>query len=271
MSKWAKVVFLGALLAGAGYYFGTVCERMAGAYVLLLHPSIELVDLLLWLLLALLAVAVSAGLVAALVRPLWAAVCAFVPSGAAALLGWEVSAASGVLVLVYVLAAFFYVTGVASELGQRIRFSVRPISESQGVLLMALALMACGSVYLGGAAYVQREGFSIPEPYIELVMKSLEKQVEARAPIGDRQEVVAEFRQQFRATMDDFFEKTVKPYERFVPLAIALGVFMSLATITRVLSWVSTGVLSAVFPLLTALGMTKLVSETHEVTTLVLR
>ena len=270
MNKWLKVAFLAALLMGAGYFFGIVCHQIGQAYELILHPSKELLNLLLWFLLALGAVAVTAGLVAALVRPVWLGILVFAFSGLTMLLGWEVTVASTVLVLVYLLVGSLYVVGVARELNERIRFSVRTISDAQGMLLMTMTLMACGSLYLGYAAHIEREGFSLPEFYIEIFMEQMEKQIEARVPAEEREEVVAQFAEEFRRAVDEFFERTVKPYERFIPLAIAAGLFMPLVTITRLLAWVPSVVLSVVFPFLAALGVTKVVSETQEVQRLVI-
>jgi hypothetical protein len=142
INKWLKVTFFVLLLVGAGYFFGTVCRQIGQAYRLILSPSEELLSLLLWLLLALGAIAVIAGLVAALLRPVWVGIIAF--------------------------------------------------------------------------------------------------------------------------------ERTVKPYEQFIPLAIAASLFMPLITISRLLAWVPTMFLSIVFPVLKALGVTKVVSETREVQRLVI-
>jgi len=270
MSRWLKMAFLAALLIGAGYFFGTVCKQIGQAYELILFPSGELLNLLLWFLLALCTVAVTAGLVAALLRPVWVGIIAFALSGLAMLLGWQVAVAGGILILVYLLAASLYVVGVAREMNERIRFSVRPISEGQGMLLMAFILMACGSLYLNYAAHIEREGFSMPESHIEMLMAQMEKQIEARVPEEEREEMVAEFREEFRRGVDEFFEHTVKPYERLIPLVVAVGLFMSLVTITRLLAWVPAIVLSIVFPLLTALRIVEVVSETREVQRLVI-
>jgi hypothetical protein len=270
MSKWLKVTFFLLLLVGAGYFFGTVCRQIGQAYRLVLFPSGELLNLLLWFLLALGAVAVIAGLVAALLRPLWVGIIAFALSGLAMLLGWQMTLGSGILILVYLLAASLYTVSVARELNERIRFSVRPISEGQGMFLMALILVACGSLYLGCAAHIEREGFSIPEFYLEMFMKPIEKQIEAQGPAGERQEALARFRKEFRLAVDEFFERTVKPYEQFIPLAVAASLFMPLVTISRLLAWVPAMFLSIVFPLLEALGVIKVVSETREVQTLII-
>jgi len=270
MSKRLKTALFAALLVGAGFYFGTICKQIGHAYELILAPSEELLTLLLWFLLAAGAVTVSTGLVAALVRPVWVGFIAFALSGLALLLGWQVTMVSGLLVAVYLLAACVYAVGVTRELSERIRFSVRSISAGKSVLLMTLALVACGSLYLGYAAHVEKEGFSLPEVYIEAFIEQLEKQIEARVPPGEREEVVGEFREEFRGTIDEFVEETVKPYERLIPLGVAAGLFMPLVTATRLLAWVPTAILSLVFRLLMVSGVTKVISETREVEKLVL-
>ncbi|HEY63100.1 MAG TPA: hypothetical protein G4O02_00855 [Caldilineae bacterium] len=270
MNKWLKMAFLAALLMGAGYFCGAVCKQIGRACELTLFPSKELLGLLLWFLLALGAIAVTAGLVAALLRPVWVGVIAFALSGLTMLLGWQVTVVSSVLVLMYFLAASFYAMRVARELNERIRFSVRPIGEGQDILLMALILVVCGSLYLGYTVYIEREGFSIPESYIEMFMEQMEKQIEGRIPQEERQEAVAKFREEFRRNIDGFLERMVKPYERFIPLTIVASLFMPLVTITRLLAWVPSVILRLVFPLLTALGVTKVVFETREVQRLVI-
>jgi hypothetical protein len=162
------------------------------------------------------------------------------------------------------LTAWLCDVSIAKELDERIRFSVRPISETQGMLLMILTLVACASLYLGYAAHVEREGFSVPESYIEMFMQQMEKQIETRVPVAERQEAVARFREEFHRTVDEFLKHTVKPYEQFIVLGIAASIFMSLLTITRVLAWVPTVVLNLVFPLLGVLGVTKVVCEMKE-------
>jgi hypothetical protein len=270
MSKALKTAFLAALLMGAGYFLGTVCTQFGQAYELILSPSEELLDLLLRFLLALGAMAVTAGLVAALLRPVWVGIIAFAFSALTMLLGWQVSPGSCVLVLVYVLVASLYTVSVARELNERIKFSVGTVTGEQGMLLMALVLVACGSLYLGYAAHIEREGFSVPELYIEMFMEQMEKQIVSRAPEAEREEMMAEFREEFRHTVDEFFEQTVKPHEKLIPLSVAAGIFTPLVTVTRLLSWVPTMVLNLVFYLLTVLGVIKVVCETQEVQRLVI-
>jgi hypothetical protein len=101
-------------------------------------------------------------------------------------------------------------------------------------------------------------------------MEQMEKQIAARMPAEGRQEAVAELREELRRAIDGFFERTVKPYERFIPLAVAAGTFTSLVTITRLLTWVPTMAMSILFFLFTQLGVADLVVEMLEVERLVI-
>ena len=65
-NKWLKFTFFTFLLIGAGYFFGTICRQMGQAYDLMLYPSGELLNLLLWLSLSLGGLMVVSGLVAVL-------------------------------------------------------------------------------------------------------------------------------------------------------------------------------------------------------------
>ena len=144
---------------------------------MILIPSRELLSLLLRFLLAVGVLMVSAGLVATLLRPTWVGFIAFALSGLAILLGWQVTVVSSILILVYLLAVCLYAVQVARELSERIVFSVHPIGAGQGMLLIALILVACGSLYLGYAAHIDREGFSLPEYYTEALMEQIETQI----------------------------------------------------------------------------------------------
>ena len=269
MSKWVKTISFAVLLIGAGYYFGTICMQIDQAYKLILTPSKELLIQMSWLLLSLSLVLVCAGLVATLIRPIWVGFIAFALSGLAVLFGWQISTTTGILVFVYVLAGVAYTRSVDGQLNQQIKFSVRPISQFQGILLTTLILVACGSLFLGYREHIEREGFSIPDSYVELIMGLMEKQIVARVPIGGG-EVVVQFREEFQRSIDGFIDGTVKPYERFIPLAMALGLFMPLVTITGLLTWVPALFLKVLFTLLTALGVAKTVTETREVQRLII-
>jgi len=214
-------------------------------------------------------VLVSSGLIAVLVRPIWTGIIAFALSGLAMLMGWDVTIGSCILVLIYILIAIFYTVSVAKEMTQRIKFSVSPISEGQAILTIALILLVCGSLYFGYSEYIKEEGFSIPEFYIEKLMEQMEKRVGEELPTSQRRLAIAELREELNKMINNFTER-IKSYEKFIPIAISLGLFMPLVTITRLLSWIPAGILSIIFLLLKAMGITKIVSETKEVQRLVI-
>lgn len=226
----------------------------------------ELLNLLLWFLLALYVVTVTAGLAAALLRPMWIAITAFALSGLAMPLGWQLTIGSGILSLVYLLAGVLYVSAVTKKLNQQIEFSVQPVAKSQGLLRMALVLIACGSLYLGCAAHIEQEGFSIPEPYLKIASDQIEERIiKPKVPEWQYQEAAAGFREEFKHAVDNFSENTIKPYERFIPLAIVAVLFTPLITIVSLLAWIPAMLLRIIFPLLKISGITKIVSETKEV------
>ena len=210
MDRQLKIVFFAVLLIAASYFFGDVCERIGQGYELILSPSGETLDLALRLLLAMGAVAITAGLVAALVRPRWACFLVFALSALAMLLGWELKASGGVLTAVYFVASLIYVERIARELDDRLRFSVRPISQSQSILFMTLIIVACGSFHFGYAAEIEREGFSIPPALIEMVVERTEKEAIRLLPADVGEAAVAGFRDQFERVLDEMEKEVSK-------------------------------------------------------------
>jgi hypothetical protein len=270
MSKWVKIAFFTILHIGVGYFFGRICTQMNVAYELILVPSSELLTLLLRFLLALGALLVTAGLIAALLRPMGIAIAAFVLSGLGLLIGWRISILTGAFALIYVLAGVFYTMGVDREMKERIRFSVRSISPGQMVLTMALILVACGSLYMGTKDYIDREGFSLPESYIDLILDQMEKQMKLPEIEGEGDQVVTELREEIRQNLENFINEKLMPYEAYIPLGLSIGIFMSLLTISGVLLWVPMLFLGIIFSLFGVLGVTRVVSEIREVQRVVL-
>jgi hypothetical protein len=270
MSKNIAIALFTGLLIGAGYFFGTICRQIGRSYDLLLSPSKELFVQFLWFLLAGGILLVLAGLVAALLRPKRFGFLAFGLAGVAMLLGWEITLFSGFLILIFFVVGILYVVGVERELNERIKFSVKAIGEQQGLLFIALILLVSASFYPGLDANIKEEGFTIPETYSELFMGQLEKRIEEQVPPAERQEAVAELRAEFQHAMDEFIENTVQPYEQFIPLGIVAGIFMTLMTITRFLTWIPAILMTLIFTLLESAGVTKIVREEIEVQRLVL-
>lgn len=209
MDRQLKIVFFAVLLIVASYYFGDVCERIGQGYELILSPFGETLDIALRLLLAMGAVAITAGLVAALVRPGWACFLIFALSALAMLLGWELKASGGVLTAVYFVASLIYIERITGELNDRLRFSVRPISQSQSVLLMTLIIVACGSFYFGYAAEIGREGFSIPPALVEMVVGRMEQEAIRLLPAEVGEATLTRFREELGRALEYEMEEEI--------------------------------------------------------------
>ena len=266
-----KIIFLALLLIAAGYFFGTVCGKFGQAYTLLFQPGREILALGLWLLLAIAVVAVTAGLVAALLRPLWVAVVAFALSALAMVLGWQVGLGPALFGLLYFVASLFYTRGVAGELNDRLRFSVEPVSRGLSRLFLVLVLAACGSLYLGYAGHIEKEGFTIPLAFKEMMTKMtimpMREAIEAQADLTpqEKERALAEMEEGFEEMWMGPLEEMIEPYERLIPVVVAVSAFMTAQTILSLLSWIPGLILAMIFPLLEITGMTRVVRETREV------
>jgi len=215
-------------------------------------------------------VAVTGGLVAALVRPLWICIVAFAVSALAAFIAWEVSLASGVAALIYLIVSLLYCRGVAEALDNRLKFSVEPLSGSQSILLAGLAIAACTGLYFGYAAEIEERGFTFPpamrEMLREMTMEPMQAQIEARTDLTSEEkdallaQMMGGFEEQWMRPM----EEMIQSYEKFIPVMIAFMLFQFLAVINTLFAWIPVAILAIIFPILTALGLAKKVTETRE-------
>lgn len=219
--------------------------------------------LFLWLLLALALVAIAAGLVATLIRPLWMCFIAFALSSLAMLFFWGLNLIGIVLAVIYLLAGLLYSRGVAKGLSERINFSVRPIQDNQTILLIALVIAACACFYSGYAAQIKSEGFTTPPFVINMVTGMAERQMEGIPGMTPEQkeQALAEIRAQFEQQI----EEIIKPYQQFIPIGVALILLSILMTVLSLISWLPTVILSVIFAILAAAHVTSVVAETQEV------
>jgi len=269
MSKAVKSTFFALLLIASGYFFGAAAETISRHLELFLSFSAEAVAPIVRLLAALGALVLTAALAAALLRPTWVCVIAFILSSLALWVALGLSLINGVLVLVYLAAACLYAGSVIKGLDQRIRFSVQPVSQNQIILVIALMLIVGACFYFLYTTKIDREGFAVPSTAMDKIAEMFEAQIEARAPEmkpAEREEFLSEFREQAQTQV----EKFVEPYERYVPLAVALGFVSPLWVAYTLLSWLPGLILQFIFPLLRVLRVTRVVTETREVSRLTL-
>ena len=253
MKSILKTLIFVALLVGAGCFLGIVLGMIGENYEALFSPSMDLLYLGLWFFGALVAVAVTAGLVAVLLRPISLCVIAFALSALGMFATWEFSATSGIVAMIYLLVGLLFAWSVTSEIKSRIKFSVWHVLRSQAMLLVVLTAIGCTSLYFAYADEIRSEGFTLPPVISDVITDALEGQ-------GIPPTQIEEFEQQI--------EDTLAPHERYIPMGVAAIVFMPLTSIVIVLSWIPILILAFVLFLLTSLGVVTKETDTVEVTRL---
>jgi len=244
------LIFVG-LLVGAGCFMGFVCQRIAENYELLFSPSIDLLYLGLWFFGAAVAVAITAGLAALLLRPFALVALAFALSALGLLLLWEFSVVSGIVAGAFFLVGLLFSSGVIREVNSRIKFSVFHMMGSQAILLVVVTAIACAGLYAGYADEIEREGFALPPAIVDVITDALED-------TGMTPAQIQVFEQQI--------ETTVAPYESYIPIGLAAIVFLPLSTVVLLLSWIPLLLLALKFLLLRHFAVVGEVTETVEVT-----
>jgi len=262
-SKLVKTIVFAVLLVAASSYLGYVGRQIGQLGDAVFVFSMDTLYPFIWLLLALVLVAISAGLVAALVRPLWMCFIAFALASLAVLFIWGLNLIALVLALLYLLAGLLYSRGVTKGLNERIKFSVHPIKDNQGILTLVLVIAVCVLFYFGYAAQIERDGFSVPTVITDAVARITGDQIESIPGLTpqDREELLAELRQLIEQQLED----TIEPYQKLIPIAVALILLSLLTTVVRLFSWFPALILKGVFAILTASHVVSITTETREV------
>jgi hypothetical protein len=271
MNRWLKMGFIAGLLILAGYFMGVISREVGLAYTDLLSASSNLLSLFLKFLVTALSLTACAGLVATLLRPPAVGWMAFALSALAMLVGWGVSLVSGVLALIYFLAGSIYINSVVRDMNRRITYSEKSTQVGQSLLLTALALVVSGSLYVNYSMHIEKEGFSVPERYVQDVEQLVEGQVGEVIPEVVREPVLDRFRDTFQTILTDYFESLLEPYEGYIALIFGFIILLILLPVLRFFWWVPS-LMQTVFQMLfRALGVTHFVYKTTEVQRLVLK
>ena len=263
--KWLKCGLFTLIHLIASYFFGKMCDQLSLSYELILSPSKELLEMLLFLLLSLGGVIVSAGIVALLMKPLWISTVAFLLSSLAILFGWQLfTIYVGIILFVYFVICCYATHCVHAEQKERIHFSTKPFKDSLGLFSIALLIVACGSIFIGSKDAIDRNGFEIPASYLEIFMDPFKEQTLSQVPYTERKKIEKEFEKQMQGMMDGFTEQ-IEPFEKYIPLIIGAMFLTPLLTINQILSSIWLSVLQGVIKIFTAVGIIKIVTETRDV------
>lgn len=274
-STVVKIVVFLLMLIGAHVLFGSTCNKVQSQYEALFTPGSASLNLAIWVFGSILLVALTGGLVAALVRPFWVIALGFFLSSLAMLLTWGINIYSTLASLIYFLVAIGFSNTVVDELKVRLNFSVKPIQQEQNLLLLGLALMIGASFALGYLEDARQSQAMIPPVYkqivSDMVTRTLVTQIEKQTAIGPTEKAMA--LQQLQQGLEKFWsetELTIQPYAPYLPFVIGALSFWILFSLLSLISWIPPLLLSGFFPLLKAIGVTHEVAETKEARRLVL-
>ena len=259
-----KTVSLILFLVAATVFFDQIGTQIKQKYDLVLSPTAELRDLALKLFVAMILAAVTAGLAATLIRPLWLCLTAFGLSAAALVCILGLEPLNVIAAIVYLLLTWMYVLEVANGMDERIHFSVKPIAEVQTFLMLALLLVIGVCFYSGYADEIRLKGFSIPEPILnmwDVTMAGIQKMVMGEGGAAPKPEELAKIRQ----ALQEQVTQQVRPYEPYIPVLMTISLLWMLYTAVSLLSWVPILILRLVFPMLAALRVTTIITEDRQV------
>ena len=263
--KWLKYAFFTLIHLLTSFFLGRMCNQLSLSYELILSPSIELLEKLIYLLLSIGGVIISAGIVALLMKPLWISAAVFLLSSLAILFGWQrFSIQVGIILLVYFVMCCYAAHGVHVEQREHIHFSTKPFKDSIGLFSITLLIVACGSIFVGSKDAIGRNGFEIPASYLEIFTKPFKEQALSQVPYAEHKKFEGEFEGQMQEMMDGFTEQ-IKPIEKYIPLIIGAMFLMPLLTVNQILSSIWLLVLQGTIKIFTVTGIIKIVTETRDV------
>lgn len=267
-----KTVVFGALLTGAGVFLGFVMKWVGGGYAHFVPGTWDLAGALQLAFLAIGAiatVAVTAALVAILIRPFWVAALEMLASAIVLFLCWQISLTGFVVALIYFLVGMLYLAGVRAEISNRIQFRVWNIRTSQGMLLALLVALVCTSLYFGYAKNIDKEGFTLSPGAIDWMVDMADQHVvDTMMPPTSSSDDRVEALKSLRLYLENDLHNGMEPYKGYAPVLLATGAFSVLTLAMLVLSWVPLLVLWIIFFILLHLKVIKKKAHPVEVTRL---
>ena len=268
-----KTVVFGALLTGAGCFLGLVLKWVGGGYEHFIPGTWDLgvaLRLGFWALGAIATVALTAGLVAILIRPFWVAALEMLASALVLFLCWQISLVGFVVALLYFLVGVLYLAGVRTEISNRIQFRVWNIRTSQGMLLALLVALICTSLYFGYAGKIDREGFTLSQQTVSWIIEKADKDylVDKVLPEGYNTSDRARALDTLQNYLENDVTQDMVQYKGYAPVLLASVSFSVLMLAALVFSWVPLLIMWLVFFILLRLKVVKKKAHPVEVTRL---
>lgn len=260
-----KIPWKGWLLSlpmlAAAYFAGVTLHRFGDFYPTLMDSAGSTLDLLLWLLGAIVLAALAGGVVAVLVRPLPVAIVTMGLSALAMFLAWGIDGWSALGAIAMLVTACGYVLSMEREMKMRIRFSPARVGRASFRLMTGLSLAACISLYAGAAEHIAENGIILPEEAWSAVAVGLDEYIMLVVPNDFQGTEVDGMRETFHAQLQETLRDLAEPYSAYVPFVYVLFFFMLLSQLLWLTAWLVGMLQRLIFPLLQALGFAELIHE----------
>lgn len=270
-SKVIKSIFLSIPLILSSLYFGKICAKALWVHQdLIVSPSYDGVVFILQFFISVCLMALSAGIVVMLVRPIWFGSLVFTLSAFCICLTWGGGFGIFIFALIYIVAAGFYYVNGMREIEQRVNFSVKAVQKTHGFFLLILGVIVLASFYAGYSKTITEEGFSVPEEYLEVIIENSRKPMLNIVPESYKPMFEMSFDMVRYSQVSQMIKAMLSPYEKYIPLMVAFSFFMIFSFVIRFLGWVPVFILKLFITLLTVSGFIEVVRETKEVTRLAL-
>lgn len=253
-------------------FFTKISAALSEDYFLLIMPTAgKTIPWLIRLAISSLLFAMSAGVVAVIIRPIWIAVLTYL---AGAFLYALVAGSSGttwIVAGIIFVCMSLYALYVSRQLKNQVNFSLHPLSDMKMLLFSLLAVLISVSFALGYSTDSARHGGYIFPPEIKTLGVNylydqqkplIEKQPGTKA---QKEKALKTAREKMQTTIDDI-EKGFKPVQMVIPVILGVSLFFIAQLAFILLSFVAMGVLSLLFFILKITHFTHLANEMREVT-----
>lgn len=265
----AFLVFMG--------FFSQVCAALFHNYFILLMPTVgATIPWLIRLGISSLLLAVSIGVIAVLVRPIWIVVLAYLVG--AFLYAFVMGFGNVVWIVAGTIFIFmsFYGLNVSGQLKNQIVFSPHPLSDMKILLFSFLAVLISVSFSLGYSADSARHGGYIFPPEIKTLAVNYiydqQKPIVENQPGSkvQKEKMLTAAREKMQSTVDDA-EKSIKPLQTWISPMLGISLFFIAQMVFILLSFVSMIILRLLFFIFKITRFAHMANEMKEITYITLQ
>ncbi|MFA6099355.1 MAG: hypothetical protein WC750_00575 [Patescibacteria group bacterium] len=258
-------------------FFAYICRQLSDNYMLLLIPTTSATAT--WfgnLCVAVLFLAIMAGVVAILVRPFWLVIIAFLLSAVLYPLIVGPSLATWIAAGVFAVLMCIFLLYVANQLKNQINFSAHPLSDMKLLLLSLLVVQVCVAFGLGYVQDSVRRNYLLPPEIKSQIAGTIYNQLKiniidpSQTTAAQKKTALAEATKNSQTAVDDL-DKQLQPVKNYIPVVLGILLFFLLQTMVLILGFVPIVIARLLFMLLKITHFAHVTVETKEVKHLTLK